>query len=72
MAPFTYDYSRRMLLACCCELELLLAWLTKQRQWGLVSGVAALEEVGPLGGGCSGCPPEALDEWMTISVKAVG
>lgn len=51
---------------------MLLAWLTKQRQWGLVSGVAALEEAGPLGGGCSGYPPEALDEWMTISVKAVG
>lgn len=42
---------------------------------GLVSGAAALEEAGPRDGGCSEYPPvspEALDEWMTFSVKEVG
>lgn len=42
---------------------------------GLVSSAAALEEAGTCGGRCSGYPPvspEALDEWMTFSVKEVG
>lgn len=42
---------------------------------GLASGAAALGEAGPLGGGSPLYPPvspEALDEWMTFSVKEVG